>query len=99
MKPTNLPSGDQRTKEITPPVRKRVRLGAPCPLLSSRRRSVPVSFLGQIELIDLVKQRKGSTHAPKQVKFVTELPMTGVGKVDKKVLKAGFWTGRERMVG
>ena len=30
---------------------------------------------------------------------VTELPMTGVGKVDKKVLKAGFWAGRERMVG
>jgi fatty-acyl-CoA synthase len=25
--------------------------------------------------------------------------MTGVGKVDKKVLKAGFWTGRDRMVG
>ena len=30
---------------------------------------------------------------------VTELPMTGVGKVDKKVLKAGFWVGRDRMVG
>jgi len=27
------------------------------------------------------------------------LPMTSVGKVDKKVLKAGFWTGRDRMVG
>jgi len=51
------------------------------------------------ELIDLVKARKGSAHAPKHVRFVTELPMTGVGKVDKKVLKAGFWTGRERMVG
>jgi fatty-acyl-CoA synthase len=51
------------------------------------------------ELINLVKARKGSAHAPKHVKFVTELPMTGVGKVDKKVLKAGFWTGRERMVG
>jgi fatty-acyl-CoA synthase len=50
-------------------------------------------------LIDLVKQRKGSTHAPKHVKFVTELPMTGVGKVDKKALKATFWAGRERMVG
>jgi fatty-acyl-CoA synthase len=25
--------------------------------------------------------------------------MTGVGKVDKKVLKAGFWVGRDRMVG
>ena len=51
------------------------------------------------ELIELVKARKGSAHAPKHVRFVTELPMTGVGKVDKKVLKAGFWTGRERMVG
>jgi len=51
------------------------------------------------ELIDLVRARKGSAHAPKHIKFVTELPMTGVGKVDKKVLKAGFWAGRERMVG
>jgi fatty-acyl-CoA synthase len=51
------------------------------------------------ELINLVKARKGSAHAPKHVKFVNELPMTGVGKIDKKVLKAGFWAGRERMVG
>ena len=51
------------------------------------------------ELINLVKVKKGSAHAPKHIKFVTELPMTGVGKVDKKVLKAGFWAGRERMVG
>jgi fatty-acyl-CoA synthase len=51
------------------------------------------------ELINLVKAKKGSAHAPKHIKFVTELPMTGVGKVDKKVLKAGFWTGRDRMVG
>jgi len=51
------------------------------------------------ELINLVKARKGSAHAPKHVMFVNELPMTGVGKVDKKVLKAGFWAGRERMVG
>ena len=51
------------------------------------------------ELINLVKAKKGSTHAPKHIKFVTEMPMTGVGKVDKKVLKAGFWTGRDRMVG
>jgi fatty-acyl-CoA synthase len=51
------------------------------------------------ELIDLVKSRKGSAHAPKHIKFVNELPMTGVGKVDKKILKAGFWAGRDRMVG
>lgn len=51
------------------------------------------------ELIDLVRSRKGSAHAPKQIQFVKQLPMTGVGKVDKKVLRAGFWSGRDRMVG
>jgi len=51
------------------------------------------------ELINLVKARKGSAHAPKQIRFVKELPMTGVGKVDKKVLRASFWAGRARMVG
>ncbi len=51
------------------------------------------------ELIELVKARKGSHHAPKQIQFVKDLPMTGVGKVDKKALKAKFWAGRERMVG
>ncbi|MCC8943119.1 AMP-binding protein [Bradyrhizobium sp. Arg68] len=50
-------------------------------------------------LIGLVKAKKGSAHAPKQIQFVKELPMTGVGKVDKKVLKARFWAGRDRMVG
>jgi len=51
------------------------------------------------ELIAMVKAKKGSAHAPKQVQFVTELPMTGVGKVDKKILRARFWSGRDRMVG
>jgi fatty-acyl-CoA synthase len=51
------------------------------------------------ELIALVKAKKGSVHAPKHVQFVKQLPMTGVGKVDKKVLKASFWAGRDRMVG
>jgi fatty-acyl-CoA synthase len=51
------------------------------------------------ELIAMVKARKGSAHAPKQIQFVKELPMTGVGKVDKKVLRATFWAGKERMVG
>ena len=51
------------------------------------------------ELIGLVKARKGSAHAPKHIQFVNELPMTGVGKIDKKALRASFWAGRERMVG
>ena len=52
------------------------------------------------ELIDLVKQRKGSAHAPKRIEFVAQLPLTGVEyKIDKKKLKAALWAGRERMVG
>lgn len=51
------------------------------------------------ELIGLVKSRKGSAYAPKQIQFAQQLPMTGVGKVDKKLLRANFWTGRDRMVG
>ena len=51
------------------------------------------------ELIDLVKQRKGSAHAPKHIEFVAQLPLTGVGKIDKKKLRASLWAGRERMVG
>jgi fatty-acyl-CoA synthase len=50
-------------------------------------------------LIDLVKQQKGATHAPKQVEFVDSLPLTGVGKVDKKALRAKYWAGQERQVG
>ena len=50
-------------------------------------------------LMQLVKDRKGGTHAPKQVEFVESLPLTAVGKVDKKVLRAKYWTGQSRQVG
>jgi fatty-acyl-CoA synthase len=50
-------------------------------------------------LMQLVKERKGSPHAPKQVEFVESLPLTAVGKVDKKVLRAKYWAGRSRQVG
>ncbi|WP_028660447.1 AMP-binding protein [Nocardioides insulae] len=38
-------------------------------------------------LIDRVKELKGSVQAPKQVRVLTELPTTAVGKVDKKALR------------
>ncbi len=50
-------------------------------------------------LTQLVKDRKGSTHAPKHVELVDSLPLTAVGKVDKKVLRAKYWAGQGRMVG
>jgi hypothetical protein len=50
-------------------------------------------------LIDLVKARKGSAWAPKQIHFVDTLPVTGLGKIDTKALRAEFWCGRGRQVG
>jgi len=49
-------------------------------------------------LIAEVKRRKGSHHAPKSIEVVDHLPVTGVGKVDKKVLRAAYWAGSERSV-
>jgi fatty-acyl-CoA synthase len=50
-------------------------------------------------LTDMVRDRKGKVYAPKQVQFVTDLPRTAVGKIDKKVLRAPFWAGQGRNVG
>ena len=40
------------------------------------------------ELIALVKEIKGAVQAPKQIEFVTEIPLTSLGKPDKKSLRA-----------
>lgn len=46
-----------------------------------------------------VKDRKGAVQAPKQVVFVDALPLTALGKPDKKALRARFWEGAGRAVG
>ena len=50
------------------------------------------------ELIALVRERKGAVHAPKAIDFVAALPMTGLGKLDKKAIRATFWQGLARSV-
>ncbi len=50
------------------------------------------------EIQQAVKERKGSVQAPKEVLVRDELPLTPLGKPDKKALRAQFWTG-ERAVG
>jgi len=49
------------------------------------------------ELIAFVRSRKGPVMTPKSLEFVASLPLTGVGKVDKKALRAPYWTGRRRV--
>ena len=50
------------------------------------------------ELIELVKARKGPVLAPKTVEFVGQLPLTPLGKVDKKALREAYWPAGGRAV-
>ena len=44
----------------------------------------------------LVRERKGGHQVPKRVEIVPELPTTSVGKIDKKALRAAYWSGEDR---
>ncbi len=50
------------------------------------------------ELIARVRDAKGAVQAPKSVDFVESLPLTGLGKPDKKALRARYWGGQTRSV-
>jgi fatty-acyl-CoA synthase len=51
------------------------------------------------ELQQLVKAAKGSVQSPKSIDFVAAIPLTPVGKPDKKTLRAQYWEGSDRDVG
>ncbi|HET8962215.1 fatty-acid--CoA ligase FadD8, partial [Nocardioides sp.] len=50
------------------------------------------------EVQALVKERKGAVQAPKRVVVADSLPLTGLGKPDKKALRAQYWDG-DRAIG
>ena len=50
-------------------------------------------------LVELVKDAKGSVQAPKTIDYVEGIPLTAVGKPDKKTLRAQYWDNSERGVG
>ncbi len=58
----------------------------------------PGASIDPSELVGLVREKKGPTHAPKSLEVVDDLPVTSVGKVDKKVLRAAHWTDGGRQV-
>lgn len=51
------------------------------------------------ELVSHVKALKGSVNAPKRVEIVDALPLTPLGKLDKKALRARHWQSQSRNVG
>ncbi|MDT0509787.1 AMP-binding protein [Novosphingobium sp. MMS21-SN21R] len=52
--------------------------------------TVPGQTVDAAELIALVRSRKGAVQAPKSVEFVDAIPLSAVGKPDKKVLRARY---------
>lgn len=50
------------------------------------------------ELTQFVRDKKGPVKTPKSITFLKELPLTKVGKVDKKVLRSTYWHGSDRDV-
>ncbi len=50
------------------------------------------------ELQQLVKDGKGSQQSPKSIDYVDTLPLTPVGKPDKKAVRARYWTDTDRAV-
>jgi fatty-acyl-CoA synthase len=58
----------------------------------------PGANLSAEAVMQRVKEVKGSVHAPKEVRFVDDLPMTAAGKIDKKPLRAKAWSGADRRV-
>jgi fatty-acyl-CoA synthase len=45
-----------------------------------------------------VKEKRGGPWAPKSIEFVAQIAVTGLGKVDRKALRAPYWAGRTRGV-
>jgi len=42
------------------------------------------------ELIALVREKKGAVQAPKSIVFVDRIPLSGLGKPDKKAIRAQY---------
>jgi acyl-CoA synthetase (AMP-forming)/AMP-acid ligase II len=49
-------------------------------------------------LVDFVRARKGSVAAPKSIVFTDAIPLTPLGKADRKAIRARYWAGRARGV-
>ena len=58
----------------------------------------PGQEVSPAELIALVRERKGPIAAPKTVEFIDMIPLTPVGKADKRTLRARYWGDEQRSV-
>lgn len=77
-------------------------IGVPHEKWGEEVKAIVVLHEGQIateaDLISFVKERKGSLVAPKTIEFWDQIPLTNLGKLDKKAMRTRFWEGKDRMV-
>jgi len=77
-------------------------VGVPDPNWGESVKAVVVLHQGRTataeEIIGFCKERKGSIKTPKSVDFVEAIPLTSVGKHDKKALRDRYWGEQKRRV-
>jgi len=78
-------------------------IGTPDPKWGEAVMAIVVLKPGQqateAEIIRHVTEGKGVVNAPKSVAFAAELPLTALGKIDRKAIRSQYWAGRDRQVG
>jgi fatty-acyl-CoA synthase len=52
--------------------------------------------VGAAEIQAHVKNRRGGPWSPKSIDFVEAIPVTSLGKIDRKALRSPYWSGRDR---
>lgn len=76
--------------------------GIPDPVWGEAVTAVVVTRQGHTidtgELKALVRAAKGPVSTPKAIETVDQLPVTALGKTDKKQLRSRYWSGLERSV-
>ena len=58
----------------------------------------PGSVVDVAVLTAQVRARKGVLQTPKHIEVVEDLPLTPVGKIDKKALRSIHWSDQDRQV-